>query len=211
MRAKAAVASGVIAASLPPVTHRVGVAVADQPLGRADRVRAGRAGRDGAEGLAAQAVLHGHHARGGVGHQQRDRRAARSAPAPCVAQHVVLRLDRADAADARCRSRSRRGRGRRAGRPSQPASSSASSAAASASWVKRSERRTSLTERCSLGSNSVARPKPSSIPDTPGAPALVQGAGADAERRDRADAGDDDGAASSAASTPPGRRPAGRS
>ena len=53
------------------------------------------------------------------------------------------------------------------GSPSQPASSIASAAAASASWVKRSERRTSLVERCSLGSNSLARPNPSSIPDTP--------------------------------------------
>ena len=41
---------------------------------------------------------------------------------------------------------------------SQPASSSASLVAASASCVKRSARRTSLIERCSLGSNSLARP-----------------------------------------------------
>ena len=51
-----------------------------------------------------------------------------------------------------------RGPGRTGGPSSQPASSSASAAAARASCVKRSERRTSLTERWSLGSNSVARP-----------------------------------------------------
>ena len=78
------------------------------------------------------------------------------------------------------------------GPSSQPASSSASLEAARANCVKRSARRASLIERCSVGSNSLARPKPSSIPDSPGAPALVQGAGADAERRDGADAGDDD-------------------
>ena len=49
----------------------------------------------------------------------------------------------------------------------RPASSSASPAAVSASWVKRSERRTSLTERCSLGSNSSQRPSPSSMPERP--------------------------------------------
>ena len=100
MRAKAAVASGVIAASLPPVTTRVGVAVADQPHRHADRVRARRAGRHGAERLAAQVVLHGHHARGGVGHQQRDRQ-RRDRSRALLAQDDVLVLERADAADAR--------------------------------------------------------------------------------------------------------------
>ena len=49
----------------------------------------------------------------------------------------------------------------------RPASSSASPAAVSASWVKRSERRTSFTDRCSLGSNSSQRPSPSSMPERP--------------------------------------------
>ena len=53
------------------------------------------------------------------------------------------------------------------GPSSQPASASASPAAVSASCVKRSERRTSFTDRCSRGSNSSQRPRPSSIPDRP--------------------------------------------
>jgi hypothetical protein len=78
---------------------RVGVAVADQPLGHADRVRAGRAGRDRPEGLAAQVVLHRNHARGRIGHQQRDGQ-RRDALGALLLQHDVLRLERADAADA---------------------------------------------------------------------------------------------------------------
>ena len=77
---------------------------------------------------------------------------------------------------------------------SQPASAIASPAAVSASWVKRSERRTSLTDRCSLGSNSSQRPSPSSMPGAAGAPALVERARPHAERRDRPDAGDHDAA-----------------
>ena len=50
---------------------------------------------------------------------------------------------------------------------SQPASRSASSEETSANCVKRSARRTSFLERCSVGSNSVQRPAPSSMPDTP--------------------------------------------
>ena len=75
---------------------------------------------------------------------------------------------------------------------SQPACASASPAATSASCEKRSSRRTSLTERCSLGSKSPHAPAPSAIPHDTGGPALVQRRRADAERRDRAQAGDDD-------------------
>jgi hypothetical protein len=49
----------------------------------------------------------------------------------------------------------------------QPASASASSPATIANCVKRSARRASLIERCSLGSYSLALPSPSSIPDCP--------------------------------------------
>ena len=74
----------------------------------------------------------------------------------------------------------------------QPASASASSPATIANCVKRSARRASLTDRCSLGSYSRATPSPSSIPDLAGEPALIQGAGADTQRGDGADTGDDD-------------------
>jgi hypothetical protein len=49
----------------------------------------------------------------------------------------------------------------------QPASASASSDATMANCEKRSERRASLIDRCSVGSNSVAAPTPSWIPDWP--------------------------------------------
>ena len=51
----------------------------------------------------------------------------------------------------------------------------------------------------------VAAPSPSSMPDDAGAPALMQRAGADPERGDGADAGDDDLAASCPRGSPPGR------
>ena len=47
----------------------------------------------------------------------------------------------------------------------QPASASASSDATIANCAKRSERRASLIDRCSVGSNSVAAPTPSWMPD----------------------------------------------
>ena len=49
----------------------------------------------------------------------------------------------------------------------QPASSSASSEATIANCEKRSARRACLIERCSVGSNSVAAPTPSWMPESP--------------------------------------------
>src|SRR3954454_7596917 len=49
----------------------------------------------------------------------------------------------------------------------QTASASASSEATIANCVKRSARRASLTDRCSLGSNSVQAPTPSWMPEAP--------------------------------------------
>ena len=49
----------------------------------------------------------------------------------------------------------------------QPASASASSEATIANCEKRSERRACLTVRYSVGSNSVAAPTPSAMPDSP--------------------------------------------
>ena len=196
MRPKAAVASGVSVDSLPPVDDRVGVAVARSsasavPIACAPAAQADTVPNDwprrsclidttpDAAFAISSGIDSGETVLGAL------RRAARcAAPRACRCRRC------------RCRSRSRRASGSIGGLPSsQRASSSASAAAVSASCVKRSERRTSLTERCSLGSKSLQRPKPSSMPDWPGAPALVQGAGADAERRDGAHSRDDDGAA----------------
>src|SRR5947209_4914776 len=56
-----------------------------------------------------------------------------------------------------------------AGSSSQPAWATASAAATTASWEKRSRRRASLTDRNSLGSNSVHAAIPSTIPHSPAA------------------------------------------
>ena len=77
----------------------VGVAVAHEPVARADRVRAGRARRDGAVALALEAELHRQHAGGGVGHEQRDRE-RRERPGAALQQRAVLVLDRPEPAEA---------------------------------------------------------------------------------------------------------------
>ena len=189
---KQAKPKSVSVASAPPHDDRVGVAVLDHPQRRADRVRAAGAGRHDAVALARSPYFIDTAAAAALGMYMRDAQ-RRHHPGAALAHHVVLGLDvvwippipvaitqptrigsyGSLAAPSRPRPAPRRRRRR-------------------ASWAKRSRRRASLTDRCSLASKSRAGAGAVGDPDLAGGPALVQRGGAEPERRDRPEPGDDD-------------------
>ena len=101
---KAAIESGVIADSEPPVTTASTSPGLDHHLGRADRVRAARAGGDDAVAGAEQLVAHRHRGRGGVAHHERDRQ-RRDLLGAALDQQFLAALERADATDAGAQDR----------------------------------------------------------------------------------------------------------
>jgi len=190
MPAKALVISGVIPASAPPTRQAVDVAVANEAVAGAYRMRAGRAGRHDPVALAAQAERHGEHTAGRVGHQQRDgqrRQPARAA----LAQRDVLVLGGCDATEPGADDAADPLAG--AWQPGVPAGRAGRLA-------RRDERElreavgTSLllAGEQSRGLETDARRAPIDDADDARAPVLQQLVGPEAERTDGADAGDRD-------------------
>ena len=162
------------AASAPPREPPVTTASASpdwiMPRRRADRVRARRAGGDDAVGLAAQAVAHATARRRRRCPSSAAPTAARPSSAPCVAQHVVAAPRACRCRRCRCRSRSRPGRRRTAARrPSRPRRAPRRAADERELGEAVGAARLLDARGARSGSNSVAAPSPSSIPDSPGA------------------------------------------
>jgi hypothetical protein len=164
--------------------------VADEALGHADCVGAGRAGRNRSERLPAQVVLHRDHTGRGIGHQQRDRQ-RRDAIRALVPQNDVLVLERAEAADA---SADHAGRALWVvGRLAVPARVLERLAGSRERELRVAVRAPHLLHRQVLRGLELAGTAEAVLdPGLARDPALVQGAGAHAERRDGAYARDDD-------------------
>ena len=197
--AKAARASGVSAASEPPVTTASAspywIMRAASPIACAPAAQADTTPNDVAE----QLVAHRERGRRRRCSSSAARRAASTLRAPCSQQHLLAALERAEAADAGADHARRSASGRTAARRPSPASATRL-VAGDHRELREAVRAAGLLHRQVVGRLELARGAFAAL-DARGAgtPALVERAGADPQRGDGADAGDDDVALSSRA------------